>query len=956
MRTKLIAIAVASLFANGAAWAQYDSFVWSGSAEAGGRGVNTDGGTRNGAFGLYPGAAVQPFTGPADEAKANEYQNLDNGVIGILDVRGSSKNYYMKFFGENFGRDDQYVEARGGGYDVFKAIVYQDRMPHNLSWNALTPLWNSWSNLQQGPAGTYPPARDPSTWNTFDYGLQRNTTGGAVEISARSPFFFRADYNEVETTGSRPQSGQLGTGSGNGLIEFGAPVEYKTKNALFEGGYTARAWNVKIAYLDSKFSNSIDTMQWTNFYMRSALDTSLLPPDNELKKWSIHATARELPLDSTFLLRASQSKLTNNVDLGDGSVANPWNSALKPVSSSNVPANQQPVGVGYLITAPSSSTFDGEEKTTSVQASLTSTLTKGLESRIYYNYYDKENNSTEINYAAGGLGPDAANCPNPGSGIQSSNATRFCIPVVLSPGLFGYTKDEAGVDLIYRLGTRQKLVGNYTWLKVDRELEPAPSTTDHRFWIEYRNSMWEGLSGRLKYQYLTQSSDIDHSFTNNSSGQTPAQVPYYFSAYDIADYDQNMVKLVVDWNPAPLLDIGFGATWRKTDYKDLYYGRTDDKRQIYDVSIGYGDPGKLRVSAIGNWGRTEFDQAYRNVGSATASPPNNLGPLPSDPTNSANFNWGTKNTQDNWLVALQADWAASEKLQVTAQASWLDTGGGVDFWSADTTGAGGYQGGPLVNYVTDDTQTTRFLIKANYRFDRKWAATVGYAYEKYDYSDGQMAGYQGYYPYYQYIPGNNNAVSSNSSWFTGAYGNPSYKNNIVWLTVTYKFDTPLPPPAKMAVAEAPPRPVVAPPPPPTPPPAPAPAPAPAPQVQKVTLDSKVLFDFNKAVLKPEGRAAIDSQVIGKLAQIQKLDVVIVTGHTDRIGSEAANQKLSEERAKAVGDYLGSKGVDKTKIRTIGMGEKQPVAQCDQKDMKALIACLQPNRRVDVEVRGETTKR
>ena len=62
------------------------------------------------------------------------------------------------------------------------------------------------------------------------------------------------------------------------------------------------------------------------------------------------------------------------------------------------------------------------------------------------------------------------------------------------------------------------------------------------------------------------------------------------------------------------------------------------------------------------------------------------------------------------------------------------------------------------------------------------------------------------------------------------------------------------------------------------------------------------------------------------------------------------------RANVVRDYLISKGVDKSKIEAIGMGEKQPVVQCDQKNMKELIACLQPNRRVDVEVRGETTKR
>ena len=126
-------------------------------------------------------------------------------------------------------------------------------------------------------------------------------------------------------------------------------------------------------------------------------------------------------------------------------------------------------------------------------------------------------------------------------------------------------------------------------------------------------------------------------------------------------------------------------------------------------------------------------------------------------------------------------------------------------------------------------------------------------------------------------------------------------------------------------------------------------------MQKITLDSKVLFDFDKAVLKPEGKAAIDSQVVGKLAQIQKLEVVLVTGHTDRLGTDAYNQKLSERRADAVRDYLVSKGVDKEKIETIGMGEKQPVVQCDQKNLKELIACLQPNRRVEVQVKGEAKK-
>jgi len=156
-----------------------------------------------------------------------------------------------------------------------------------------------------------------------------------------------------------------------------------------------------------------------------------------------------------------------------------------------------------------------------------------------------------------------------------------------------------------------------------------------------------------------------------------------------------------------------------------------------------------------------------------------------------------------------------------------------------------------------------------------------------------------------------------------------------------------PPPPPPAAAPAPP-----------PPPAPAPAPAPAPQVQKITLASKALFDFDKAVLKPEGKAAIDSEILAKLPQVQKLELVLVTGHTDRIGTQQYNQKLSERRADAVRDYLVSKGVARDKIETLGMGKTQPVpgVVCTMTQLKALIACLAPNRRVEVEVKGDAVVR
>jgi len=143
---------------------------------------------------------------------------------------------------------------------------------------------------------------------------------------------------------------------------------------------------------------------------------------------------------------------------------------------------------------------------------------------------------------------------------------------------------------------------------------------------------------------------------------------------------------------------------------------------------------------------------------------------------------------------------------------------------------------------------------------------------------------------------------------------------------------------------------------PAPAPAPAPMPpaAPKPVAQKVTLTTDVLFDFDKSVIKPDGRAKLDD-LVGKAAGVD-LEVVIAIGHTDLIGASAYNQKLSVRRANAVKAYLVSKGVDANRIYTEGKGETQPVKTCERtKGFKAYIACLAPNRRVELEVVGTQKK-
>jgi outer membrane protein OmpA-like peptidoglycan-associated protein len=161
----------------------------------------------------------------------------------------------------------------------------------------------------------------------------------------------------------------------------------------------------------------------------------------------------------------------------------------------------------------------------------------------------------------------------------------------------------------------------------------------------------------------------------------------------------------------------------------------------------------------------------------------------------------------------------------------------------------------------------------------------------------------------------------------------------VYITQEYVYPAPVPPPPPVYY-QSPPLAQAAPPPP------PAPQPAPAPRLERYTLSARELFEFDRSELRmPQPKLDEIAAVLSSNPQISNVNI---TGYTDRLGTDAYNLKLSQRRANAVKVYLVGKGVAANRLNATGRGEANPVVQCTGTKRAALIKCLEPNRRVEVE--------
>lgn len=716
MNRKLISVLIANLFAVPAAVAQLQ---WSGEVSLGGIAVEEN---------------------ARDAAKLNEYRDLGSGLYGLFRVSGRSPSDYVDLFGENIGRDDLYLDLRGGRYGTFKYRLYGDQMEHNWAFGALTP----YSGVGSDTLTATFPALNTATWNAYDLKVRRRDIGGTFDLSALSPWFVRFDANQISEKGLKLTAGSNGTSPGNGFTDKPYPVDFKTNNFSVEGGYASRQAQLSASMLWSRFSNDNTSFRWTNGFFGNQLDQSQLAPESDYLKFSVNGVLRQLPLNSTLAARISHAKTTSDFAV-----------QTTALNTGNV----------FAPTNPDQPTFDGDVVHRTASLSLHSNPTREIDTRLYWNRFEKENNSSRVTFGA---------LP---AGLQCGGPT-------CTTHMFSYDKDNLGAEFGYRFNPNHRIVAGYDFVNLERDRIDFDETKDHRFSLEYRTSVADvGL--RLKGQQLRRRSN----FLEGSAGvnaNDPLFLNRYIARFDASGLDQNLVKLGLDWTPIDMLDVGAEIIAKRNDYKDAVLGRTEDNRQEYYLSVGYGNPNKFRVLGFVDLEFVKYDSVHRNISTVSAGTvginappagfcqttfPNCYDPI-STPANTSNYNWGATNKDRSYALGFGADWTVSDRLKLHSSVIWQRTEGEVDFQVQP--------GGNTTNEVDignfDNVRRLIFNLRGSFAVSSNWGLTAGYSLDRFRYDDIAFNGYQ-------YTIGTGASASYLSGW--NAFTN--YTAHIFYVIGTYRF-------------------------------------------------------------------------------------------------------------------------------------------------------------------------
>ncbi len=640
---------------------------------------------------------------PEEGAKFQEYRDVDDGFIGNLNMRYFKSGCFVDFEGMNISRDDQSYLLEGGRYGQFDYSLFYDETPHNLSFDA-----KSFYSGIDGDSLTID-AMSPSvesSWRVFDYSVDRKKYGGLIGASLGSPFFVNLSVNREEKDGLKP----LGSGSFSGQVEMPEPVDYKTDNLTLSGGYRSTEILFKLTGSMSSFDNKHESLSWTNPF-NGAREMNTLPPDNDYGKIAANLTWRKLPLMSTLLINGSYANLSNDFSVDELRLSAPG-------------------GLNRL-------TFDGDISYTNLSASVVSRPSDVIDMRLFYDYLDKNNNSSVIEYSGGG------------------NASH----------MFEYTKNDVGLDLNYKVSRQTKFSAGYEFENIDRTNRPdVDSNMDNIFFLKLKNTSLDFLTAKLEYTYLNRDADEDHDLTGVSIYDAE-YIEQYVQRFDNTTKTKNAIKLVLELFPTDKFDVGLEYAYAINDYSDITLGRTEDKGHELYLDCMWRPIHLLNLSAFAGYEKYEADSNHYNYQAGAGTPPQTAVPIVED-GNRSSYRWTQSLDDDFWTIGAMVEMPLMEdRLRLSISGQYQQSDGQTDFTSGGSSSL-------LPIDQADDYDITTVEAKVLYALSKQLDLTFGYLYEKAKYEDLQYLGYE-------YDPG--------GSYLSGAYADYDYETHVGYLTLKYSF-------------------------------------------------------------------------------------------------------------------------------------------------------------------------
>ena len=659
-----------------------------------------------------------------NQAKFNEYRDLRKAITLGFDLGLSEKDYYTELSGQNLGLSieadsrrqsrDHKLLLEGGKYEAFKYSLFYDEIPHNITYGA--------SALYPG-AGTNSLGIAPVSANAtvaqlnaapkyvFDYAVGRKNYGATAEVSLNSPFFFSARAERNETKGTMPLGTYFST-SGN-IKEVPLPVDYQTDNLYLETGY--RAKNL-IATIDGTLSRFHEETPTQILAFTNVSQYLTVPPSNDYFKIG-GSVKYDIPLfKSTLMVRSSYSKLTSEFNLFD-------------------PAAAVAIGAGNFTN------FKGEHVYTTASAALTSQPIEKLDTRLFVNYLDKNNES------------------NTGFSYRTDNTAALLTGVTEG---FEYHKINGGLDLGYKLPAKTKVSAGYEYQKLERALRgDAPETVDHSAYLQVKNDLLHWMSAKVRYQFLDRISDFN---PPADPAVLAEQYAAYFRPADAATKMQHTTKLGLDFEPLDNVTFGLEYAFKYADFRDSFLGVLSERSHgiYFDSNV------KVGIFKFNPYFDLELaDQESKHHYSA--SPADLTSFFASD---DLSYNWTNRAENTYYAVGVNTEIEVIKEKLVASIGARYEKSDGAERFATDSPGLPA-TGLIFDNNAVDDYKKKMVCGKLTAQFSKQLKGTVGYTFEKLSYADDHYTGYTNY-PLTGYA-------------LTGAYNNPNYNAHIGFVTMAYSF-------------------------------------------------------------------------------------------------------------------------------------------------------------------------